>query len=185
MGRAVGERRGGEINGLAFGGRWCALKRLVLAAVLLAGVLLGWLVIPRGGSPAEEERIRETLEMARQAVEAHNAGRFMRYVSTRYDDGSYKYETLRSMLSLGLREYGQVRVVLYVRDIQVRGERATAEMEVQAEGIDPSGNRVRFEGPMKVEFVRETARRRLFFSESRWRAISTDATSALQDAFVQ
>ncbi|HHX41807.1 MAG TPA: hypothetical protein GX715_17775 [Armatimonadetes bacterium] len=161
------------------------MRRLVLVVALLAGGLVGWLASPRGAPPAEEEQIRETLELARQAAEARNAGRFMRYISTRYDDGHYQYETLRGMLSFGLREYTQVRVILYVRDIQVKGATATAELEVQAEGTDPSGNRARFEDMMRVEFVRERARRRLFFKESRWRALSTDSIGDLQDAFVQ
>lgn len=159
------------------------MKRILLIGVVVALALGGWLLARRGPRLSDEERVRETLEAARQAVEARDLGRFMACVSPRYDDGNHTYETLRSMMAFGLRQYSEVRVALYVREIRVEGDSAAAELDVQARGVHQSGDPARYTGVMNVSLARDEVRRHVFFKEARWRAVGIDSFGDVQDAF--
>ncbi|MDH7571680.1 MAG: hypothetical protein QHJ73_19040 [Armatimonadota bacterium] len=160
---------------MAPGNTHAAWPRLALVLVVLALLAVGVWNLARGGTPlTDEEQVRATIEEARRGVVAHRADRVLDVVSQAYDDGEYTRETLRALILTGLREYPRIEAAVWVREMQVTGERAVATLEVRAEGTDRSGSTARFEGTLRVRLGKEPARRYGVFPDSRWRVVAVE-----------
>ncbi len=161
------------------------IRNLLLVGVAVAAVLLVTSLVRGGPRLSEEDHIREVVDRARQGVVKHEVSEIFTHISRNYDDGNYNYDQLRGLIIYGLRQYRDVTVTLYVKEIKVEGEHATANVEVQAAGATEYGDKAHFEGVLEVHLAREPARRYLMLPDHRWRVVKIENFSDVQDSFAR
>ncbi len=102
----------------------------VLAAiVLLAGIVVGVWWLPRP-QLSDEQKIKQLLVQAEQAVEAKDLGGLLGLIASDYDDGIYDRRELRRQALAGFREFRTIRVTPVLRDLQITADTARATLEV-------------------------------------------------------
>lgn len=154
---------------------------LIAAAVLIAVLVLGF-SLRRGARASDEEQIASVLDQARQGAVSGNAGDILDTISPRYNDGVYTAKTLRPLIIYGMRELSQMQVTMYVRQMQVKGNKANVTLDVQASAVGPDGKHNSYNGPLVLDMEREQARGALS-RKSRWRITRVANLQQLENAF--
>lgn len=141
----------------------------MLGGLLLAAGVVLYLLGKGGPKLSDADSIRQTVEQARVAAEKHNLGEIMDCVSQTYDDGNYKWDSLRTTIAFGLRQYPSFESSISLGEIQIQGDIATVDADVKATGTSQGGDRLPYEATLKLTFVREKTRRALLFEGTKWR----------------
>ncbi len=98
---------------------------LVVVAVVI--VVLWWLTHP---PKTDRQQIIELLRGTEQAIEQQDLGGVMRAVSDDYSDGTYNKRELRRAALAGFREVTTIRITPVLRKLEVTGNDARAELDV-------------------------------------------------------
>ncbi len=96
----------------------------VLAVVI---VVVWWLVRPQ---KTDRQQIVDLLSRTERAIEHKDLGGMMRVVSQDYADGTYSKRELRRMVLAGFREVRTIRITPVLRELEVSGKNARAELDV-------------------------------------------------------
>ncbi len=101
----------------------------IVAVLVLAGavVVIWWLSRP---TKSDEQQILEVFAQGERAVEDKNLSGVMRLVSEDYSDGTYNKQELKQIVLRGLRETRTIKVTPALRDLQIAGPTARADLEV-------------------------------------------------------
>ncbi len=134
--------------------------RVVALGLVLAALAAASYLMTHKPSLTDEERIREVLREAEEAVEAKNVRGCLQHVSESYHDeyGNDKHELYRKAIA-GFRNVEPFNLTVTVMQIRVEGDRAYVSLEVDFS----AGERAVRGVAMDVVFAREGRR---------WRAIS-------------
>ncbi len=98
---------------------------LVGLAVVI--VVLWWLARP---PKTDRQQIVDLLARTERAIEQQDLGGLMRAVSEDYADGTYSKRELRRAALAGFREVRTIRITPVLRELEVSGKDARAELDV-------------------------------------------------------
>ena len=125
---------------------------LVLLAVVI--VVIWWLA----RSPkTDHQQIVDLLRRTERAIERQDLGGVMRAVSEDYADGTYSKRELRRATLAGFREVGTIRITPVLHKLEVSGEDARAELDVDV-WIDTDQPRPTMHLAMWVELSKGSGR---------------------------
>ena len=147
---------------------------LVLALIVLVG---GGYEAYRLTRPAlsDPDQIKHAITDATAALEQHRVQSFMRLIANDYNDGTYNRQQLENQVWAGVWQTDQLRVVPYLRDLQVQGTTATATID--ADVIVSGKQSYRAAEPDRGRYTVETTWRK----ESRgWQIVSAKGWEAAQ-----
>ncbi len=104
---------------------------LTLLAVLV--LALGAYGVYRLTRPAPDDttQIRNLVLTAARALEQSRVQRFMALIAEDYYDGTYRKADLVPLVRGAVLQHGELRVIPYVRALQIHGETATAMVEAE------------------------------------------------------
>ncbi len=125
---------------------------LVVLAVVIA--VLWWLVRP---PKTDRQQIVNLLRRTERAVEHKDLGGVMSVVSEDYDDGTYSKRELRQAMLAGFRQVRTIKVTPVLRKLEITGEHARAELDVDA-WIDSNSPRPTMDMSMWVKLSNESGR---------------------------
>ena len=102
---------------------------ILVGVVIVVGIVVGvwWIVRP---AKSHKQQIQELFIQAERAVEDKSLSRLMRLVADDYDDGVYTKRELKQQVVAAFRQFRTIRVTLVLRDLQITGDRARAQLEV-------------------------------------------------------
>ncbi len=102
---------------------------LSVGVAALVGVIVGawWLMRPE---KSDRQQIQELFIQAERAMEEKSPGRLLRLVADDYDDGVYTKGELKRQAVAAFRQFRTIRVTPVLRDLQITGDRARAQLEV-------------------------------------------------------
>jgi len=123
---------------------------LVLLAVVIA--VLWWLVRP---PKTDRQQIVDLLSRTERAAEHKDLGGVMRVVSEDYSDGIYSKRELRRAVVAGFRQVKTIRITLALHKLEITGEHARAELDVDV-WIDSNSPRPTMDMSMWVELSEES-----------------------------
>jgi len=98
---------------------------LVGLAVVI--VVLWWFARP---PKTDRQQIVDLLARTERAIEQQDLGGLMRAVSEDYADGTYSKRELRRAALAGFREVRTIRITPVLRELEVSGKDARAELDV-------------------------------------------------------
>jgi len=155
--------------GRLLGRRWVTLA--FVGAVALALLIVLW---PRG---TPEQKVLRVLSAIAEAVERKDVGGGLRHVSEDYHDsrGNTKLELTRLAWG-GLREVGQLSVVLYGPKVTVQGREATVQVEVLVEEMKAGGPPPSIRTPVTVKLRKEGWR---------WQVVNAEGWQVAKDELEQ
>ncbi len=101
----------------------------IVAIVVLAGGVVGiwWLLRP---TKSDEQQILEVFTQGERAVEDKNLTGLMKLISDDYSDGTYNKQALKQVALTGFRQTRTIKVTPALRGLQISGQEARAEFEV-------------------------------------------------------
>ncbi len=125
---------------------------LVVLAVTIA--VLWWLVSPQ---KTDRQQIVDLLSRTERAIERKDLGGMMRVVSQDYADGTYSKRELRRTVLAVFREIGTIKITLVLHKLEVSGEDARAEIDVDV-WLDSDQLRPTMHLAMWVKLSKESGR---------------------------
>jgi len=124
---------------------------VVLAVVIVA---LWWLVRPQ---KTDRQQIVDLLGRTERAIEHQDLGGVMRVISEDYADGTYSKRELRRATLAGFREVGTIRITPVLHKLEVSGEDARVELDVDV-WIDTNQPHPTMRLAMWVELSKQSGR---------------------------
>ena len=149
------------------------VTRILVAVVVTAivGSLVAYWLTRR--SPSDREQILDAFLAAEQAIERKSVSGLLRHVAADYDDGSYIKGELTPLVLAAFRDSGAVDVLAHVRSLEIRGEQASAKVEVELSVASyAEGKRV----PLVLQVQLKKAR-------GTWQVTSAQGWEPAQEAF--
>lgn len=102
--------------------------------------------------PSDHEQILDTFLAIEEAVNRKSVSGVMRHVSADYDDGAYTKRGLTQLAIAVFRESESFNAVSQVRSLDIRGETASATVDVDFwVGDDPAGGAQRLELQLEMK----------------------------------
>ena len=142
-------------------------KILLGAAIALAGALTIYL-IATAPKPSDKQQITDSIEIARGAVQHHNATTLLTVVSADYKDPLFaNIDQLHFFMVRILKNAGPIRVSTSATAIDVIGDTAKSTTHVVIKSAD--GNNTFFDGNVNLAWQREQTHRYLVFPSTTWR----------------
>jgi len=146
------------------------MKRALIAAAAVALLLGGWCVA-RGLFADDEAAIRAAIEDMRQAAEAKDVQRFMRHISSDYqDDSGHSAFIIGRMVDMALSPMDSVKVHIDGVQVMVTGDSAYATLSVFVEAT----RRGQLTNPFGTEQAPERPRLTLKKDGSDWEVVKVD-----------
>lgn len=153
--------------------------KLVLLLLLLLGAG-GYALYRRAPPPLrDQQQITNRILTATQALEQHRTKKFMAVIADDYYDGTYNKRDLESLVRSALLSADQIRVVPYLRSLDVQGGEAQAvvEAEVTVGRFQPGP----FAGPSESgRYTVETTWRK---GSEGWQVVSARGWQSAQEQF--
>lgn len=106
----------------------------IFAILLLLTVGLTWWLMGREAAPADP--IRNPIEKAAQAAKKADLKGFMRHVSEEYDDGTYRYDTLKAFLFRRFHAKGGINVSIGAITVEPQTDQNIATVRFLADFYD-------------------------------------------------
>ncbi len=129
---------------------------LMAGLVVLAGVIvaLWWLTRP---PKTDQQQIVDLLGRTERAIEQRDLSGLMQAVSEDYADGAYSKRELRRAALAGFREVSTVKITPVLRELEVSGKDARAELDVDV-WLDTDSPRPTMRVAMWVKLSKENGR---------------------------
>ncbi len=90
-------------------------------------IVVWWLAHPQ---KSDRQQIVDLLRRAEQAIEHQDLRGLMKAISEDYDDGTYSKRELRRAALAGFREVRTIKITPVLRRLEISGEQARAELDV-------------------------------------------------------
>ena len=129
---------------------------LIAGLVVLVGVIvvLWWLTRP---PKTDQQQIVDLLGRTERSIEQRDLGGLMQAVAEDYADGTYSKRELRRAALAGFREVGTIKLTPVLRELEVSGKGARAELDVDV-WLDTDSPRPTMRVAMWVELSKESGR---------------------------
>jgi len=102
----------------------------MIAALVVLLVAISLVYYLQRPELSDEEQIQRLFLEAERAVEAKDASDIMRLIADDYDDGTFVKRDLTRLAIRAFRTSDEIDVVPYLRLLQVQGQEAHAELDV-------------------------------------------------------